>query len=195
MANSISSMVSDSLFEQRIRTERSSLETLAGHVSPLLAESDASALQSQLLAAGEELGGRILLLDQNGKVQLDTLGEMQGARLQYPEIANVLVRGQSVDYGVHEMDSGARLDTARLLFTHRSSAAWVGYCTAGVVFASDIIGVLLLMSPVQEIMQSLYQVQDQMILIFVLIAGAALLALLLGLWIYKKKNHEFLYYV
>ncbi|MBR1584441.1 MAG: HAMP domain-containing protein [Clostridia bacterium] len=182
MANSISSMVGDSLFEQRIRTERSSLEKLAGRISPLLADSDASALQSQLLAAGGELGGRILLLDPNGKVQLDTAGEMQGQRLQYPEIANILVRGQSIDYGVHELDSGAKLDTSRLLFTRRTSAAWVGYCTAGVVHASDIIGVLLLISPVQEIMQNLYQLQDQMILILVIIAAAALLAS----WVFSR---------
>ena len=176
MASSISGMVGDSLFEQRIRTDRSSLESLATRASPLLAQSDVQALRSQLLTAGGELGGRILLLDQNGKVQLDSYGEMQGMRLQYPEIANILVRGQSVDYGVHELDSGTKLDTSHLLFTRRTSASWVGYCTAGVVYASDIIGVLLLVSPVQEIMQNLYQLQDQLILIFVVVAGAALLA-------------------
>jgi hypothetical protein len=95
---------------------------------------------------------------------------MQGMRLQYPEIANILVRGQSVDYGVHELDSGTKLDTSHLLFTRRTSASWVGYCTAGVVYASDIIGVLLLVSPVQEIMQNLYQLQDQMVMIFAAIA-------------------------
>ncbi|MDO5328317.1 MAG: hypothetical protein Q4G00_16635, partial [Clostridia bacterium] len=173
MASWIGSMVGDSLFEQRIRSDRASLETLATRISPLVAQSDAQALHRQLLAAGGELGGRVLLLDQNGKVQLDSYGEIQGQRLEYPEIANILVKGQSVDYGVHELESGAELDTTHLLFTRRSSASWVGYCTAGVVYASDIIGVLLLVSPVQEIMQTLYQLQDQMILIFVLLAAAA----------------------
>ena len=166
MASSISGMVGESLFEQRIRSDRTSLETLATRIAPLLAQSDAQALQAQLLAAGGELGGRVLLLDQNGKVQMDSYGEMQGVRLQYPEIANILVKGQNADYGVHELDSGAELDPSHLLFTRRTAAAWVGYCTAGVVYASDIIGVLLLVSPVQEIMQNMYQLQDQMILIF-----------------------------
>ncbi len=174
MASSLSGMVGDSLFEQRIRTDRASLETLASRIAPLVARSDAKALHAQLLSAGGELGGRILLLDQNGKVQLDSYGEMYGARLQYPEVANILVRGQNVDYGVHELESGTVLNRGRLLFTRRSDAAWAGYCTAGVVYASDIIGVLLLVSPVQEIMQNLYQLQDQMILIFVAIAAAAL---------------------
>jgi len=182
MASWISSMVGDSLFEQRIRSDRASLETLATRIAPLMAQSDAPSLRAQLLAAGGELGGRVLLLDQNGKVQMDSYGEMQGVRLQYPEIANILVRGQNVDYGVHELDSGLALDTSHLLFTRRSGDDWAGYCTAGVVYASDIIGVLLLVSPVREIMVNLYQLQDQMILIFLLIAGAALLCS----WIFSR---------
>ena len=175
-------MVGGSLFEQRIRTDRASLETLATRIAPLMAESDAQALHTQLLNAGGEMGGRVLLLDQNAKVQMDSYGEIQGERLEYPEIANILVKGQQVDYGVHELESGRELDTGHLLFTRRSSASWVGYCTAGVVDASDIIGVLLLVSPVQEIMQNLYQLQDQMILIFAAIAVSALVCS----WIFSR---------
>ncbi len=178
MAGSLSGMVGDYLFEQRIRTDRVNLETLAARISPLLARSDADALRSQLSAAGGELGGRVLLLDENGKVQADSYGEMHGARLEYPEVANVLVRGQSVDYGVHELDSGETLDTSRLLFARRANSVWVGYCAAGVVSASNLIGVLLLVSPVQEMMQNLYQLQDQMLLIFVAVAAVALLCAL-----------------
>ena len=179
MAGALSGMVGDYLFEQRIRTDRTSLETLATRISPLAARNDAVALRSQLIASGGELGGRVMLLDQYGKVQVDSFGELCGTRLEYPEIVSVLVKGQSADYGVHEVDGGSRLDTSRLLFIKRSSSAWVGYCTAGVVSASDIIGVLLLVSPVQEMMQNLYQLQDQMMLIFVIIAAAALLCALI----------------
>ena len=178
MAGTLSGMVGDYLFEQRIRADRASLEKLATEVSPLLSRNDAAALHDRLLTAGGELGGRIMLLDQYGKVQSDSFGEMNGARLQYPEIVNILVKGQTVDYGVHELESGRQLDTSRLLFIRRSTSSWAGYCTAGVVSASNIIGVLLLVSPVQEMMLNLYELQDQMILIFVLIAGAALLCAL-----------------
>ncbi len=182
MASSLSGMVGDSLFEQRIRSDRSSLETLATRIAPFMADNDAKTLHTQLLNAGGELGGRVLLLDRNGKVQLDSYGEMYGARLQYPEVANILVKGQNVDYGVHELESGTVLNRSRLLFMRRSNTAWAGYCTAGVVYASDIIGVLLLVSPVEEIMQNLYQLQDQMILIFVVIAAVALLSS----WVFSR---------
>ena len=182
MASWIGGMVGDSLFEQRIRTDRASLESLAVRIAPTLAESDAPALQRQLIAAGGELGGRVLLLDPNGKVQLDSYGEIQGTRLEYPEIVSILVKGQNVDYGVHELETGVSLDTSHLLFTRRSTAAWVGYCTAGVVYASDVIGVLLLVSPVQEIMQNLYQLQDQMVLIFAAIAVTSLICA----WVFSR---------
>ncbi|MBQ2977897.1 MAG: hypothetical protein IJE17_10435, partial [Clostridia bacterium] len=175
MANSLSSMVGDYLFEQRIRSDRVNLEKLASQISSLMAKSDSQALHEQLRASGGELGGRIMLLDENGKVQIDSYGEMHGKRLQYSEITNILVKGQSADYGVHELESGAELNTSNLLFIRRTNNAWVSYCTAGVVCASDLLGVLLLVSPVQEMMQNLYQLQDQMLLIFVLIAAAALL--------------------
>ena len=175
VATSLIGLVGDSLFSDRMRQDHAAADQLAAELGPLYAERDMEKAQQLLEAAGGELGGRILLLDQSGKVQLDSYGEIQGARLEYPEVCSILVKGQSVDYGVHELDSGARLDTSRLLFVRRTGAAWVGYCTAGVVSASEIIGVLLLVSPVQEMMQSLYQLQDQMILIFVIIAAMALL--------------------
>lgn len=178
MANSLSGMVGDYLFEQRIRSERTSLEKLADKVAPAMARSDADALHHQLILAQEELGGRILLLDQNGKVQFDSIGTQYGERLQYQEITNILVKGQKADYGVYSEDNGEKLDTSNLLFLHRSNASWVGFCTAGIVYASDIIGVLLLMSPVQEMMQNLYQLQDEMVVIFVIIAIVALLCAL-----------------
>ena len=125
MANSLSGMVGDYLFEQRIRSDRVNLESLAARIAPDMAESDAPALHQQLLAAGGELGGRLLLLDHMGKVQMDSYGEMYGVRLQYPEVTNILVRGLSADYGVHELDTGEVLDTSHLLFTPRTNAAWV----------------------------------------------------------------------
>ena len=172
-------MVGDYLFNQRIRTDRTGLESLAVRIARDVDNSDVSAIRESLSLAAGELGGRVLLLDENGKVQADSYGEMNGIRLEYPEVANVLLKGVTTDYGIHEMESGEQLNTNNLLFTRRGNASWVGYCTAGVVMSSEIIGVLLLVSPVQEMMQNLYQLQDQMVLIFIVIAVAALLCALI----------------
>jgi signal transduction histidine kinase len=60
-----------------------------------------------------------------------------------------------------------------------TSVEWVGYCTAALNTAQGVIGVLLFSSPVQSMMQGLYQLQDQMILYFLVVAGVVLIIALI----------------
>ena len=174
MANSLTNMVGDYLFEQRIRTDGASVEALAVRIAPLLERADTDALYSQLVSAGGELGGRLLLIDRDGKVQVDTYAALNGTRVDYPEVASVLVRGSAADYGVHGLGSGGEEKPgSAFLFSRAEDVTWVGYCTAGIISQSDVIGVLLLASPVQSMMANLYELRDQMLLIFIVAAGFA----------------------
>ena len=175
MANSLTNMVGDYLFEQRIRTDGASIETLAVRIAPLLERADTDALYDQLVSAGGELGGRLLVIDKDGKVQVDTYAAMNGVRVDYPEVASVLVRGATADYGVHGLDSaGDAQKTGAFLFSRADEVTWVGYCTAGIISQSDVIGVLMLVSPVQSMMSNLYELRDQMLVIFIVVAGFAI---------------------
>jgi len=168
-------MVGDFLFEERIASERARLEMLAEKLSPELERRDMEALRQEMVLSGIEMGGRVLLLDEWGKVQLDTFGTLNGQLLSYSEVKSILVLGNSVDYGIRDVESGERLDAGNMLFLSRSQGRWESFCSAAVVHESAIIGVLLLITPVDAMMQRLYQLQDQMMLIFILVAGAALL--------------------
>ena len=169
-------MVGDYLFEQRIRTDTTSVESLAVRIAPLLAEADTESLYEELSVAGGEIGGRLMVLDRYGKVQVDTYSELNGMRVDYPEVASVLVRGDLADYGVHPLDgSGEIQETNNFLFSDADAFNWVGYCTAGVINQSDVIGVVLLSSPVQTMMQSLYELRDQMLVIFIVVAVIAII--------------------
>jgi len=163
------------LFEERIASERARLEMLAEKLSPELERRDMEALRQEMVLSGIEMGGRVLLLDEWGKVQLDTFGTLNGQLLSYSEVKSILVLGNSVDYGIRDVESGERLDAGNMLFLSRSQGRWESFCSAAVVHESAIIGVLLLITPVDAMMQRLYQLQDQMMLIFILVAGAALL--------------------
>ena len=174
MASSLSRMVGDFLFEERVSASRSGLETLAVRLSPLLRARDTEALRREMVAYGSEAEGRVLLTDQSGKVQLDTYGRMNGQRLEIPEVTGILVQGDAVDWGIHDVNTGETLDESKVLFLPRGSGEWESFSAASVVADSEIIGVLLLISPVNHLMNSLYQLQDQMVLIFVLVAAAAL---------------------
>ena len=175
MANSLTNMVGDYLFEQRIRTDTVNVESLAVRIAPMLAASDTDALYEELSAAGGEMGGRLMVLDRFGKVQVDTYAALNGMRVDYPEVASVLVRGDLADYGVHALDGSGRVtETGNFLFSNADDFNWVGYCTAGVINQSDVIGVVMLSSPVQTMMQNLYELRDQMLMIFIVVAVIAI---------------------
>lgn len=174
MANSLTNMVGEYLFEQRIRTDSASIESLAVRIAPLLAKGDTQELYTQLSTAGGELGGRLLVLDKYGKVQVDTYSALNGTRVDYPEVASILVRGDMADYGVHSLNSDGEITKKTpFLFSNAAESTWVGYCTAGVIQQADIIGVLMLASPVQTMMQNLYELRDQMVLLFLVVAAFA----------------------
>ncbi|MBQ4551415.1 MAG: HAMP domain-containing protein [Clostridia bacterium] len=175
MANSLTNMVGDYLFEQRIRTDTVNVESLAVRIAPMLARKDTEALYEELTSAGGEIGGRLMVLDRFGKVQVDTYAELNGMRVDYPEVASVLVRGDLADYGVHPLDgSGVITKTGNFLLSDIDDFNWVGYCTAGVIDQSDVIGVVLLSSPVQTMMANLYELRDQMLVIFIAVAVIAI---------------------
>jgi len=176
MANSLTNMVGDYLFEQRIHTDTVNVESLAVRIAPLLAQSDTEALYEELTAAGGEMGGRLMVLDRYGKVQVDTYSELNGVRVDYPEVASVLVRGDLADYGVHPLDGGGEIRrTGNFLLSDADEFNWVGYCTAGVINHSEVIGVVLLSSPVQTMMANLYELRDQMLVIFIAVAIIAII--------------------
>ena len=183
MATSLTSLVGDYLFEQRIRSDRISVEKLAVELRPLFENAQAAVLTERLKEADGELGGRLLLLDKNGKVQFDSFSEMNGARLQYPEVLGILMQGKTVDYGLHQSNGTVESSGSGVLSFLRplnTSVTWDGYCTAALTTSNGgVIGVLLFSSPVQSMMQGLYQLQNQMILYFLIVAGVVLVIALI----------------
>lgn len=177
MANTLTNMLGRYLYEQRIRQDRTGLEKWAVQTAPSLYTAQTEKLLRQLTQAGNELGGRVLLLDADGKVQGDSFGEMTGMRLAYPEVASILVQGKTADYGIHSL-TGESLAGGDKLPKRFSGEGWVSLSTAGVVHFSQVVGVLVLVSSLHDMMQGLYLLQDNMVLIF---AGVALAAILSGM--------------
>ncbi|MDI9520936.1 MAG: HAMP domain-containing sensor histidine kinase [Bacillota bacterium] len=177
MAGTLINMLGDYLFDVRIQGDRAGLEKWAVQAADHLNRKNASGIDEIVRQAGAELGGRVLLLDKDGKVQYDSFQEAMGRRLHYPEVVSVLASGQMTDYGVHSLASGEIVDRLNLLgFTPRDE--WVSYSTASVVQSSHVIGVILLVSSVREMMQSLLTLQNNMIFLF---AGVALAAVIAGM--------------
>ena len=88
-----------------------------------------------------------------------------------------MINGESVDYGVHALDKASGEEQGRRITFLRpfdSGADWVGYCAAALTARGETIGVLLLSTPIQDMMQRLYALQDKMVLYFVIAALAAM---------------------
>ena len=175
VATSLIGLVGDSLFDDRIRQDRVSTDQLATEIAPLYLSGQSAALQQRLESAGGELGGRLMVLDGSGKVQADSFSELNGSRMELPEVASILALGQAADYGVH-MLNGEVSDFSLLGFLrpYDQSAEWVTYCTAALTSEGVTIGVLLYSSTVEDMMQRLFTLQDRMVTYFLIAAVAAL---------------------
>ena len=111
------------------------------------------------------MGGRLLLLDNDGKVQFDTFARLQGCRLELPEVLSVLTGHESSAYGVHLLPSDEQAG---------DGSAHVAYCAAQLTGSDGRLGCLLYVSTVQELMESLTDVRRQLITIFMVVAAVAL---------------------
>lgn len=166
----------DSLFDDRMRQDRASTEKLAVEVAPLYLSAQSTALQQRLKSASGELGGRLMVLDVSGKVQADSFSELNGSRMELPEVASILSMGLGADYGVHQLavSDAAALDILRLIRPFDPSAEWVAYCTSALTQGGRTVGVLIYSSPIQDMMRRIFTLQDQMVVYFLIAAGAAM---------------------
>ena len=161
-AGSLNSTVSDFLFDERVRVQRSELEKLGQSAAPLLVDADTEGLKQLIRAHEGEFSGRILVLDSRGKVHLDTAGERTGTLFRSEEVDAIMQRGQSAYFGVHDGETGELVNTHSLIFSLRLNGAWSSYCSARLVSGNDVIGVLMLISPVTDMMTGLRDLRRQM---------------------------------
>ncbi len=175
VATSLLGLVGDSLFEERKRQDRIAADQLAVEMEGLLGDSRMGVLNRRLSAAGSELGARLMVLDTSGKVQADTYSLLNGSRLAIPEVASILVSGKEADHGVHMIEEGTNRNLLHFWQPYNEDAQWVSYCTAGLYDEGKLIGVLVLSSPIQEMISRLFDFQKQIVLYFLIAAAIAFL--------------------
>ena len=172
-------MVGDYLFADRRARDQVSTEKLAVEVAPLYLSANMDALQALLTTNGGELGGRLMVVDTSGKVQADSYSELNGSRMELPEVASILLDGKTVDYGVHQLGSKQGFNLLTFFAPFDQNAQWVGYCTAALTNEGKTIGLLLFSAPIQDMMQRLTSLQSRMALYFLAAAVAAMVIALI----------------
>ena len=163
MAALMTGLVSSTLYAQRTRQASLAAEKLAASVAPFFASANLSGLEDTLQSAAADAEGRILLIDAEGKIQLDTLALAEGTRTAVPEAITVLSGSKSHAFGIHPADGGE----------------YAALCAAAMQREGETIGAVLLSTPVTELRAAIQQVEKQLMTVFVVVAIAASVAALI----------------
>jgi hypothetical protein len=178
VATSVIGLVGDSLFEQRRSDAQAQTEQLAVEIAPLYIAANMESLQTRLNAASGEMGGRLMVLDMSGTVQVDSFSELTGSRVELPEVTSILSEGKTVDYGVHQLGSQQKLTALSLFTPLNTKTQWVGYATAAITSAGQTVGLVIFSSPIQDVILQLAAMENRMSLYFLAAAAVAVLVAL-----------------
>lgn len=151
-------MVGDSLFEDAARRGMTSVSELSAELGERIGRESADAFYLRLRQAARTGGGRLMVVDANGKVQADTFDERCGTRTALAEVYTLLSGERDGDYGFHRA----------------AQEEWVGCFASALVSGGERVGALVMIVSVQESMNSLAAMKRQMMLIFGLALAAVL---------------------
>ena len=143
-------LVGDALFDDTIRAHMNKVRTLSVTLGERVESDSADAFYQRLLQAASQSGGRLLVVDTDGKVTYDTFGERCGTLLSLAEVRTVLRGETDGDYGFHlasrrGQDTDA-VHSGQLHRTrHQPCLRRLLYCAAGGADGRRV-GVLILLS-------------------------------------------------
>ena len=163
MAALMTGLVSSTLYAQRTRQASLAAEKLAASVAPFFASANLSGLEATLQSAAADAEGRILLIDAEAKIQLDTLSLAEGTRTAVPEAITVLSGSAPHAFGIHPVDG----------------EEYASLCAAAMMDDDQLIGAVLLSTPVTELRMAIQTVEKQLMTVFIVVAAAASIAALI----------------
>ena len=169
-ATNLSGLVSEYLFDQRKREDGLLAEKAAAAVAPFFEAASGEELGRILEENAQSMNGRLMLIDPDGKIQYDTFNRLCGRRTDIDEVVRVLTGEAAGAYGTHRPGRGVAE-----AMSGEENAENVAYCATEMTGGSGRIGVLLFVSRIQGMMDSLNTVRLQLITVFAVIALAALI--------------------
>ncbi len=168
---SLIQLVGEYLFTQRSRDDQRIADTLAEQLSGYLVAFDAQSMYALARDTAEaENQGRVLVLDANCVVQVDTGSRLNGTRFITREIGSVLA-GERSDYGYYDMGGAGAFWVRAALTTFSNVSAMTGFYASGIYEDGALVGVLVYISHVQEIYESLHDIQLRILFWLLLVAA------------------------
>ena len=164
-------LVGEYLFTQRTRDDQRIVDALAEQFSAPLAAFDASGMYAAAVEAANAEQARVLILDPLCVVQVDSQSEMNGSRFITAEIRSVL-DGASSDYGYYDTGTGSVYLFRAVLGAFSNVRAMTGVYACRISNNDALTGILVYISQVQEIYESLRDIQLRIIIWMVAVTVA-----------------------
>ena len=161
-------VVENYLLSREMDTCKQQIEQMAVEAAPLFNENDAQGMYEFCLGGASAINGRILLVDNDGIVQMDAHSQLNGVRLTYQETQSVLSGSEKFSYGYYQLNNDTIVKKSwfdratQWLHSRPSQENWVAYCAAPVIGLNGIEGAVLLSISIQEVINRLDQIGWQL---------------------------------
>ena len=155
---SLIQLVGEYMFNQRIKEDQRIADSLAERVCAPFAALNAYEMIACARETCQEPESRVLILDSLGVVQVDTDSALSGVRLNLAESAKVL-SGSASGYGIYDAGAtdGQRVTATVNVFPAGSDMK--GVFASAIHDGDRLLGVAIYVSRVQEIYDSLREIQ------------------------------------
>lgn len=179
IGGSVRRLVGDYLLDQRVSESERNANAVSEQLINPYAARDARALYLSMRDITEGTLDRIVIVDRYGVVQADTDSTLNGTRLSIRETSEVL-NGLPSSYGVYNSGniSSNPLRKALRLFSYTN--VMTGVFVSAMISDGEIIGATVYISYLQDIYESLQNLQNRLFL-WLLLIGAIMVVLSLFL--------------
>lgn len=168
----VSGLMEEFLVSQRTQAQLDATADLAAAIADDLYVADTDEVFSYIEERARAMGGRILVLDSDSVVQMDTASRQNGSLLPYREVREVLRDGSASSYGFHHVIRAAEEG----IFSFNEEAIWAVYYTAPIVQDGTVSGAVLFSASIQDVVDSLMDVTQSITLVFVIVIIAIVAA-------------------
>jgi len=127
----VSYLAEDYLVRLRVKEQLGNTNSVAVSLAPYLQSSNSKKMYEIAEESSQKYGGRFLILNKSGVVQVDSFSILNGQKLEHQEVSDVLLGPDDASYGFHKMEDAS------------GNEFYAVYYTAAIVYDSQTIGAVL----------------------------------------------------
>ncbi len=162
----ISYLAEDYLVNIRVRDQLKNTNNVAVSMAPYLSSANAQKMYELAEQSSKEFGGRFLVLNKSGIVQVDSFSVLNGQKLDHKEISDVLLGPADTSYGFHKIDNG------------EGEPFYAVYYTSAIVSESETIGAVLYAADIQDVVE----LTDEFVnIVFLIVLAACILVIVVSI--------------